>query len=39
MVDGQGIRAWLESTKQKGMALGLENTALAIAELDLPRAE
>ncbi len=37
MVDGQGVRAWLESTKQKGMALGLQNTALAIAELDLPR--
>lgn len=39
MVDGQGIRAWLESTKQKGMALGLENTALAIAELDLPKTQ
>ena len=39
MVDGQGVRTWLESTKQKGMALGLQNTALAIAEMDLPRAE
>lgn len=39
MVDGQGMRAWLESTKQKGMALGLENTALAIAELDLPKTQ
>jgi len=39
MVDSQGTRAWLESTKRKGMALGLENTALAIAELDLPKSE
>ena len=29
-------RAWLSRTKSKGMALGLENTARAISELNLP---
>jgi len=37
MVDGEQARAWLESTKKKGMALGLENTAQAIAALRLPQ--
>lgn len=36
MVDAQPARAWLESTKSKGMALGLDNTARAMAALDLP---
>ena len=36
MVDAQPARAWLESTKSKGMALGLDNTAKAIAALELP---
>ena len=36
MVDAQPARAWLESTKSKGMALGLANTAKAIAALGLP---
>ena len=36
MVDAEQARMWLESTKTKGMALGLENTARAIAALDLP---
>lgn len=36
MVDAQPARAWLESTKSKGMALGLDNTARAVAALDLP---
>ena len=36
MVDAQPARAWLESTKSKGMALGLDNTARAIAALELP---
>ena len=35
MVDGEQARAWLESTKTKGMALGLENTVQAIAALEL----
>ena len=35
MVDAQSARAWLESTKSKGMALGLDNTARAVAALDL----
>ncbi|MEL0182098.1 MAG: Mur ligase family protein [Candidatus Poseidoniales archaeon] len=35
MVDTQPARAWLESTKSKGMALGLDNTARAVAALDL----
>ncbi len=39
MVAEQDLRAWLESTKEKGMALGLENTSLAIAELGLPTPE
>ena len=37
MVDVNDARAWLESTKNKGMALGLENTASAIAALELPQ--
>ena len=37
MVDADQARAWLESTKKKGMALGLENTAQAIAALRLPQ--
>lgn len=36
MVDAQPARAWLESTKSKGMALGLDNTARAVAALNLP---
>lgn len=35
MVDAQPARAWLESTKSKGMALGLDNTAKAIEALNL----
>ena len=35
MVDTQPARAWLESTKSKGMALGLDNTARAMAALNL----
>ena len=37
MVGVDGARAWLESTKSNGMSLGLENTASAIAALELPR--
>lgn len=33
MVDGAGLRSWLESTKTRGMALGLEQTARALASL------
>ena len=36
MVEGEQARTWLESTKSKGMALGLANTAKAIAALGLP---
>ena len=35
MVDTQPARAWLESTKSKGMALGLDNTARAVEALNL----
>ena len=37
MVGVNRARAWLESTKSNGMALGLENTASAIAALELPQ--
>ena len=36
MLEAEQARLWLESTKAKGMALGLDNTARAIAALDLP---
>lgn len=34
MVDRARLRSWLESTKTRGMALGLEQTASALASLD-----
>ena len=34
MVDRARLRSWLESTKTRGMALGLEQTAKALASLD-----
>ena len=36
MVEAVNARAWLESTKERGMALGLEHTARAIEALGLP---
>ena len=36
MVEVVNARAWLESTKERGMALGLEHTARAIEALGLP---
>ena len=36
MVDRKGVRAWLESTKTRGMALGLEHTKRALELLALP---
>ena len=36
MVEAENARAWLESTKERGMALGLEHTARAIEALGLP---
>ncbi len=34
MVEAVNARAWLESTKERGMALGLEHTARAIEALE-----
>ena len=36
MVEAVNARAWLESTKERGMALGLEHTARAVEALGLP---
>ena len=36
MVARKEARAWLDRIKTKGMALGLENTARAVSELELP---
>ena len=36
MVESADLRAWLEATKQRGMSLGLQSTATALKELQLP---
>ena len=36
MVESADLRAWLEATKQRGMSLGLQSTAAALEELQLP---